>query len=301
MQRKNYKGRKENTKKFSTSEKSDQGKDKRKDKPTGGYKKDSYSKASKPTESGARSNKPKSASNKEGIRLNKYIANAGVCSRREADTFITTGLVSINGKIITELGTRVMPGDEVKFSGERINPEKKVYILLNKPKGFVTTLDDPEGRRTVMELVADACDERIYPVGRLDRNTTGLLLLTNDGELTKKLTHPSHNKKKIYHVELDAEISPEQIEMIKDGIELEDGPIAADNISYVNDNKKEIGIELHSGRNRIVRRIMEHFGYNVKRLDRVWFAGLTKVNLPRGRWRVLSKQEIIRLQTGMYE
>ncbi len=291
MQRKNYKGRKDNNPKAASSKSSNKGKYTKKDKPQEGYKKNS---SVKPI-------KPKSTSNKEGIRLNKYIANAGVCSRREADTFITTGLVSINGKTITELGTRVLPGDEVKFNGERINPEKKVYILLNKPKGFVTTLDDPEGRRTVMELVADACDERIYPVGRLDRNTTGLLLLTNDGELTKKLTHPSHNKKKIYHVELDSEISPEQIEMIKDGIELEDGPIAADNISYVNDNKKEIGIELHSGRNRIVRRIMEHFGYNVKRLDRVWFAGLTKVNLPRGRWRVLSKQEIIRLQTGMYE
>ncbi len=293
MQKRNYKGRRDNTEKSSSANREDKYK---KDKPAGSYKK-----TSSPKPSGQKSNKPKSTNSSEGTRLNKYIANAGVCSRREADTFITTGLVSINGKIITELGTKVMLGDEVKFNGERINPEKKVYILLNKPKGFVTTLDDPEGRRTVMELVENACDERVYPVGRLDRNTTGLLLLTNDGDLTKKLTHPSHNKKKIYHVELDSEIKPEQLEMIKDGIDLEDGPIAVDNISYVNENTKEVGIELHSGRNRIVRRIMEHFGYRVKRLDRVWFAGLTKVNLPRGRWRHLSHQEIIRLQTGMYE
>jgi len=322
MQRRSNTGRKENSKKFSAPNK---GKDTRTDKPTGTdkptrtYKStgtDKSTRTYKPTKTYKKSDdkklndekpsvqKPraqKSSNSSEGTRLNKYIANAGVCSRREADTFISTGLVSINGKIITELGTKVMMGDEVKFNGEKINPEKKVYILLNKPKGFVTTVDDPEGRRTVMELVADACAERVYPVGRLDRNTTGLLLLTNDGDLTKKLTHPSHNKKKIYHVELDQEITPEQIEIIKNGIELEDGLIAADNISYVNENKKEIGIELHSGRNRIVRRIMEHFGYNVKRLDRVFFAGLTKVNLTRGRWRILSSQEIIRLQTGMYE
>lgn len=245
--------------------------------------------------------KKQTTSSAEGTRLNKYIANSGICSRREADTFITTGLVTINGKIITELGTRVMPGDEVKFNGEKINPEKKVYILLNKPKDYVTTLDDPEGRRTVMDLIKDACNERVYPVGRLDRNTTGLLLLTNDGDLTKKLTHPSHNKKKIYHVELDRPITPEQLMMIKDGIELEDGFISADAVSFVNNNPLEIGIELHSGRNRIVRRIMEHFGLNVKRLDRVYFAGLTKLNLPRGKWRFLTDKEIIRIQTGMYE
>lgn len=237
----------------------------------------------------------------EGVRLNKYIANAGICSRREADTFITTGLITINGKIITELGTRVMPGDEVKFNDEKVNPEKKVYILLNKPKDYVTTLDDPEGRKTVMELIKSACEERVYPVGRLDRNTTGLLLLTNDGDLTKKLTHPSNNKKKIYHVEVDKPISREHLDMIAEGIELEDGPIVVDAISYVDNLKTEVGIELHSGRNRIVRRIMEHFGYNVKRLDRVYFAGLTKLNLPRGRWRFLTDQEIIRIKTGMYE
>jgi 23S rRNA pseudouridine2605 synthase len=244
--------------------------------------------------------KPKPISG-EGVRLNKYIANSGICSRREADTFISTGLISINGKINTELGVKVMPGDEVKFNGEKINPERKVYLLLNKPKDYVTTLDDPEGRRTVMELIKDACNERVYPVGRLDRNTTGLLLFTNDGDLTKKLTHPSHNKKKIYHVELDKPISPEDLMKIKEGIELEDGFIAADNINYVNNIPNEIGIELHSGRNRIVRRLMEHFGYYVKRLDRVYFAGLTKLNLPRGRWRFLTETEIIRMKTGMYE
>jgi 23S rRNA pseudouridine2605 synthase len=210
-------------------------------------------------------------------------------------------LVSINGKIVTELGTKVMYGDEVKFNDERINPEKKIYIILNKPKDYVTTLDDPEGRKTVMDLVKNACPERVYPVGRLDRNTTGLLLLTNDGDLTKKLTHPSYNKKKIYHVEVDQPISPENLDQIIKGIELEDGPIVVDSISYVDNLKTEVGIELHSGRNRIVRRIMEHFGYNVKRLDRVYFAGLTKLNLPRGRWRFLSNQEVIRLKTGMYE
>ncbi len=251
--------------------------------------------------------RPKTNSNlssskiQEGVRLNKYIANAGICSRREADTFITTGLVSVNGKIVTELGIKVMPGDEVKFNDEKINPEKKVYILLNKPKDYVTTLDDPEGRRTVMDLIKNACKERVYPVGRLDRNTTGLLLLTNDGELTKKLTHPSYNKKKIYHVEVDQAITREHLKEIANGVELEDGIIIVDAINYVDNLKTEVGIELHSGRNRIVRRIMEHFGYNVKRLDRVYFAGLTKLNLPRGRWRFLSDQEIIRLKTGMYE
>ena len=242
-----------------------------------------------------------SANVKDGVRLNKYIANAGICSRREADTFITTGLVSVNGKIVTELGTRVMSGDEVKFNEERINPEKKVYILLNKPKDYVTTLDDPEGRRTVMDLIKNACVERVYPVGRLDRNTTGLLLLTNDGDLTKKLTHPSNNKKKIYHIEVDKPITREHFDEIVKGVELDDGPIIVDSISYVDNLRTEVGVELHSGRNRIVRRIMEHFGYNVKRLDRVYFAGLTKLNLPRGRWRFLTDQEIIRLKTGMYE
>jgi 23S rRNA pseudouridine2605 synthase len=194
-----------------------------------------------------------------------------------------------------------MPGDEVKFNDKKINPEKKVYILLNKPKDYVTTSDDPEGRRTVMDLIQNACKERVYPVGRLDRNTTGLLLLTNDGELTEKLTHPSYNKKKIYHVELDKPLTRDHLNQIAEGIELEDGPIVVDAISYVDNLKTEVGIEIHSGRNRIVRRIMEHFGYDVKKLDRVYFAGLTKLNLPRGRWRFLSDQEVIRLKTGMYE
>jgi 23S rRNA pseudouridine2605 synthase len=237
----------------------------------------------------------------EGIRLNKYISNSGMCSRREADKYISTGVVTINDKVVTELGVRVMPGDDVKFGGEKINPERKVYILLNKPKDYVTTLDDPEGRKTVMDLIKGACNERVYPVGRLDRNTMGLLLLTNDGELTKKLTHPKYNKKKIYHVVLDKPLSVEHLEQIAEGIELEDGFISADKIDYVVNTLNEIGIELHSGRNRIVRRIFEHFGYAIKKLDRVYFAGLTKLNLPRGKWRYLSEKEVIKLKTGMYE
>ncbi|WP_167614130.1 pseudouridine synthase [Maribellus sediminis] len=229
----------------------------------------------------------------EGMRLNRFIANAGVCSRREADTYIETGLVTINGKLVTQLGTRVMPGDEVRFDGRRLSAEKKVYLLLNKPKDFVTTTDDPHAERTVMELIKDACEERIYPVGRLDKQTTGLLLFTNDGELSKKLTHPSHQKKKIYQVSLDKPVIKAHIEAIAEGIELEDGFIAADAISYIDrEAKTEIGIEIHSGKNRIVRRIFEHFGYRVKKLDRVFFAGLTKKNLPRGKWRILSEKEV---------
>ena len=237
----------------------------------------------------------------EEIRLNKYIANAGICSRREADTYIQAGVVTINGEVVTELGTKVKPSDEVRFGGEIINPEKLVYILLNKPKNCVTTLDDPEERHTVMDIVKDACPERIYPVGRLDRNTTGLLLLTNDGDLTKKLTHPSYEKKKIYQVETDKNISKADLQALADGFELEDGFIAADAVSYVGDSKNIIGIEIHSGRNRIVRRMLEHLGYEVKRLDRVYFAGLTKLNLPRGKWRFLTEKEITILKTGMYE
>lgn len=249
-----------------------------------------------------RSEKPKQTKKEnEETRLNKYIANAGICSRREADTYIQAGVVTINGEVVTELGTKVKPGDEVRFGGELINPEKLVYILLNKPKNCVTTLDDPEERQTVMDLVKDACSERIYPVGRLDRNTTGLLLLTNDGDLTKKLTHPSYEKKKIYQVETDKNISKADLQAMADGIELEDGFIAVDAVSYVGDSKNIIGVEIHSGRNRIVRRILEHFGYEVKRLDRVYFAGLTKLNLPRGKWRFLTEKEITILKTGMYE
>ena len=227
------------------------------------------------------------------MRLNRFIANAGVCSRREADTYIETGLVTINGKLVTQLGTRVMPGDEVRFDGRRLSAERKVYLLLNKPKDFVTTTDDPHAERTVMELIKDACEERIYPVGRLDKQTTGLLLFTNDGELSKKLTHPSHQKKKIYQVSLDKPVIKAHIEAIAEGIELEDGFIAADAVSYIDrEAKTEIGIEIHSGKNRIVRRIFEHFGYRVKKLDRVFFAGLTKKNLPRGKWRILSEKEV---------
>ncbi len=229
----------------------------------------------------------------EGMRLNRFIANAGVCSRREADTFIGAGMVTINGKQITELGTRVLPGDEVRFDGRKLDAEKKVYLLLNKPKDYVTTTDDPHADKIVMDLIQDACPERIYPVGRLDRNTTGLLLFTNDGDLSKKLTHPSHNKKKVYQVTLDKPVTQAHLELIADGIELEDGPIAADAVSYSNhEDKTEVGIEIHSGKNRIVRRIFEHFGYRVKKLDRVLFAGLTKKNLPRGKYRFLTDKEI---------
>ncbi len=245
---------------------------------------------SKPRTTG---NIPKKASSTGEIRLNRFIANAGVCSRREADTYISAGLVTVNGKIITELGTKVKTTDEVRFDGRRLIAEKKIYLLLNKPKDFVTTTDDPHAEKTVMDLVKDACPERIYPVGRLDRNTTGLLLFTNDGDLSKRLTHPSHNMKKIYQVSLDKDLTKEHMLRIADGIELEDGKIAADAISYVSaEDKSEIGIEIHSGRNRIVRRIFEHLGYRVKKLDRVYFAGLTKKNLPRGKYRFLSDKEI---------
>lgn len=227
------------------------------------------------------------------IRLNRFIANAGVCSRREADTYISAGVVTVNGIPVTELGTKVKLTDEVRFDGRLLNPEKKVYLLLNKPKGFVTTTDDPHADKTVMDLVKNACDERIYPVGRLDRNTTGLLLFTNDGDMAKRLTHPSHRMKKIYHVTLDKNVTLNHLQQIADGIELEDGPIHADAISYVSpEAKNEIGIEIHSGRNRIVRRIFEHLGYRVKKLDRVYYAGLTKKNLPRGKWRLLSENEV---------
>ena len=229
----------------------------------------------------------------EDIRLNRFIANAGVCSRREADTYITTGLISINGEVVNELGVKVKPGDEVRFDGRRLNAEKKVYLLLNKPKNFVTTTDDPHADKIVMDLIKDACSERIYPVGRLDRNTTGLLLFTNDGDLSKKLTHPSNNMKKVYQVSLDKPLSDNDLSQIAEGIDLEDGHIVADAVSYVKKgDKTEVGIEIHSGRNRIVRRIFEHFGYRVKKLDRVLFAGLTKKNLPRGKWRFLSEKEI---------
>jgi 23S rRNA pseudouridine2605 synthase len=246
----------------------------------------------KPKPEGIR-NIPKKSNPTGEMRLNRFIANAGVCSRREADTYISAGMVSVNGAIVTQLGIKVLPTDEVRFDGTRLNAEKKVYLLLNKPKDFVTTTDDPHADKIVMDLVKEACPERIYPVGRLDRNTTGLLLFTNDGDLSKRLTHPSHTMKKVYQVSLDKPVTMEHLQQIADGIELEDGPISSDAISYIsNEEKSEIGIEIHSGRNRIVRRMFEHFGYRVKKLDRVMYAGLTKKNLPRGKYRFLTDKEI---------
>jgi len=232
---------------------------------------------------------------KEGyMRLNKYIAKSGVCSRREADKLIETGVISVNGKLVTELGFKVKRHDCVLMDGQLLTAEKLHYILLNKPKGFITTTDDPQERRTVMSLVKRATDDRIYPVGRLDMKTTGLLLFTNDGDLAKKLTHPKHRVRKVYQVSLDKPLTKNDMQKIVDGIELEDGLIQADKVAYVdgNDTKKEVGIQLHSGRNRIVRRIFEHLGYEVVRLDRVVFAGLTKKDLPRGKWRWLTPKEV---------
>lgn len=232
--------------------------------------------------------------NPDHIRLNKYIANSGISSRREADRLIEAGAVSVNGIIVTELGTKVGPGDKVQYGDQTIKSEKPRYVLLNKPKGYITTVDDPEKRKTVMSLVAGACKERIYPVGRLDRNTTGLLLFTNDGNIAKKLTHPRYGIKKIYHVEIDKNLARADFIKITDGFRLEDEVIKVDSIEYIGDgkDKKQIGIELHSGQNRIVRRIFEHFEYKVLKLDRVYYAGLTKKNLPRGNYRLLDEQEI---------
>lgn len=236
---------------------------------------------------------------KEGIRLNRYIANAGVCSRRDADKLIADGLVTVNGKVVTEMGTLVGSKDKVIYNGKELSTEPLVYILLNKPKNVVTTLDDPHAKLTVMDIVKHTGRERIYPVGRLDKQTTGLLLLTNDGDLAKKLTHPKYQVKKIYHAYLDKPVTINHLQQIGDGVELEDGLIKADAISYVEGNKLEVGIEIHSGRNRIVRRIFEHFGYNVDKLDRVYFAGLTKKNLQRGHWRYLTEKEVMFLKAGM--
>lgn len=238
--------------------------------------------------------KKENISDGESIRLNKYIANAGICSRREADKLISSGAVSINGKVVTQLGTKVSKDDTVQFGGETLHKEKMIYVLLNKPKDYITTTDDPEGRKTVMALVSNACRERLYPVGRLDRATTGLLLLTNDGEMAKKLMHPRHGVKKIYHIELDQNLSKTDMEKIYSGIELDDGIAQVDEIAYDGDSgdKKSIGLELHSGKNRIVRRIFESMGYRVVKLDRVYYAGLTKKDLPRGRWRFLTQMEI---------
>ncbi len=235
------------------------------------------------------------------MRLNRYLAQSGLSSRREADDFITAGLVSVNGVIVTELGTKVKPTDEVKFNDSIVQGEKKVYLVLNKPKGYVTSNDDPHADKTVMDLVREACSERIYPVGRLDKNSVGLLLFTNDGDMTKQLTHPSHRKKKIYQVSLNKPLTRADMDSIAEGITLDDGDIYADAISYVKDDKSEVGIEIHSGRNRIVRRIFEHLGYTVQKLDRVYYAGLTKKNLKRGDWRFLTSDEVERLKSGRYE
>jgi 23S rRNA pseudouridine2605 synthase len=240
--------------------------------------------------------KPASEKPDDGlVRLNKFISNSGVCSRREADKIIQAGAVRVNGKVVTELGTKVSPTDKIQYGDQSIRMEKPVYILLNKPKGYITTVDDPEKRETVMELIRGACKERVYPVGRLDRNTLGLLLFTNDGIIAKKLTHPRYGVRKIYHVFLDQPLSRADLQKIRDGVELDDGFIKVDNIEYASEggsDRKQVGVEIHSGKNRIVRRIFEKFEYKVTKLDRVVFAGLTKKNLPRGKWRFLEEKEI---------
>lgn len=237
----------------------------------------------------------------ESVRLNKYIAGTGLCSRREADEYIKAGLISVNNKVVTELGIKISPEDIVKYNDQKLKKEKNVYLLLNKPKDFITTVEDPHATKTVMDLVNKACKERIYPVGRLDRYTTGVLLFTNDGELTQKLLHPSSQVKKIYHVELTKNLKKDDFEKIQNGFELEDGFIKADVISYVNNDKKHIGIEIHSGRNRIIRRMFEYLNYGIKKLDRVYFAGLTKKGLSKGKWRFLNKKEVTMLKMGAFK
>ena len=245
---------------------------------------------------------PKYAAKQVGeVRLNRFLAQSGLCSRREADDFITAGLVTVNGQVVTELGTKVRSTDEVKFNDSKVQGEKKVYLVLNKPKGYVTSLEDPHADKTVMELVKGACSERIYPVGRLDKNSLGLLLFTNDGDVTRQLTHPSLEKKKIYQVTLDKPLTRADMEQMIEGLTLEDGEIFVDEVAYVGESKKEVGLEIHSGRNRIVRRIFEHLGYTVQKLDRVYYAGITKKNLKRGQWRFLTREEVERLKSGRYE
>ena len=238
---------------------------------------------------------------KDEVRLNKFIANSGVCSRREADNFILAGVVTVNGEVVTELGTKVnIYTDDVRFNGERLKGEEKVYIIMNKPKGYVTTASDPHADKTVMDLLK-GCHTRVFPVGRLDKNTTGVLMFTNDGEIAEKLTHPSYDKKKIYQVSLDSKLKQEDYEKILSGIDLSDGFIKADELEYIEeDDHRKLGIEIHSGKNRIVRRIFESLGYEVKALDRVYFAGLTKKGLKRGEWRFLSEGETNLLKMGAY-
>jgi len=252
--------------------------------------------------SGSKKGSKSVKSDPEKVRLNKYIAAAGICSRREADELIKAGLVSVNGKVVTEMGVKVEPGDDVRYNGERMKNEKKVYLVLNKPKDYVTTVDDPHATKTVMELIKGACPERVYPVGRLDRGTTGVLLFSNDGDLTKKLTHPSFNKKKIYHVYLNKNMTHDDLKKIAEGVELDDGVVRADAVAYANpDSKREVGIEIHSGKNRVIRRMFEKLDYKVTKLDRVYFAGLTKKSLPRGKWRFLSEKEIKMLKMNAFE
>ncbi len=241
------------------------------------------------------------AKTQEAIRLNRFIANSGVCSRREADDLIRNGLISVNGKIVTEMGLKVTLKDEIRYKNKKLSAEKKVYILMNKPKGYVTTVEDPHADHTVLEIIGDECPERVYPVGRLDKSTTGVLLLTNDGEIAGKLTHPRYEKKKIYHVTLDRQVLKNDLFRLTEGVELEDGTVAADAVAYADsEDKSQIGIELHSGKNRVIRRMFETLGYKVKKLDRVYFAGLTKKNLPRGKWRYLSEKEIVMLKRGIF-
>lgn len=240
--------------------------------------------------------------NDGSIRLNKFIANSGICSRRDADEYIKAGLVSVNGEIVTEMGVKVTFDDDIRFNGERIKGERKVYIVMNKPKDFVTTMSDPHAERNVMELISKAmCPERVYPIGRLDKSTTGVLLFTNDGEMAEKLTHPSYQKKKIYQVTLDRNFKGTDMTKLTTGIDLEDGKAYADEATYVGESKDQVGLEIHSGKNRIVRRMFEALGYKVKKLDRVYFAGLTKKNLSRGQWRFLSEEEVVMLKMNMYE
>lgn len=245
--------------------------------------------------------RPRDKAADSATRLNKYVANSGLCSRREADELIQSGKIAVNGKTVKELGTKVAPGDEVRYQGKLLRNEKPVYILLNKPKDYVTTVKDKNARKTVLDLIEGACEERVYPVGRLDRNTTGVLLLTNDGELTKRLTHPRYKKRKVYHVVLDKPVIKKHLEQITEGVDLEDETVAADAASYVDQlDKTQVGIEIHTGQNRVVRRIFEHLGYNIKKLDRVYFAGLTKKNLKRGKWRFLTSREISRLKMNAF-
>jgi len=272
------------------------------DKPFGKHNKKDARGSGRPKRPRIKRSSASSFKSDEEIRLNKFIANAGICSRREADELIKTGLISVNGKIVTEMGVKVKHIDEIKYNGERIRSEKKVYLLLNKPRDYVTTVSDPEGRKTVMDLIKRASIERVYPVGRLDRNTTGVLLFTNDGDLTTKLTHPKFEKKKIYHVFLNRDLSKADLEKIANGLELQDGYIKPDAINYVYaDSKKEVGIEIHSGKKHIVRRIFDSLEYKVVRLDRVYFAGLTKKNLPRGKWRFLTPKEVNMLKMNAFE